>query len=131
MARQAVDRFGRECPRTAVDYLGVCKYHFSVSTGPTMSPRSVLFATMFVASGLMPGISHSAELRVLSANGMREVMEDLRPKFERATDHRLRIEFATVGAIVQRIISGDSADVVIAPQQGVDRLVNSGKANAG
>lgn len=73
----------------------------------------------------------AAELKVLSANGMREVMEDLGPKFERATGHRLAVAFATVGVIVKRIQGGETADVIVVPRQGIDRLVKDGTANAG
>jgi len=75
--------------------------------------------------------AQATEIKVFSANGMREVMEDLGPKFERATTHRLTFAFGTLGAIVQRIQSGEAADVIILPRQGVDRLVNEGKASAG
>lgn len=93
--------------------------------------RCVLVAVLLAVSALTSDISCSAEIKVLGANGMREVMEDLRPKFERATGHQLVIAFATVGVIVQRITSGEAADVVIIPQQGIDRLVKDGKASAG
>ncbi|MBX9778362.1 MAG: molybdate ABC transporter substrate-binding protein [Xanthobacteraceae bacterium] len=73
----------------------------------------------------------AAELKVLSANGMREVMEDLRPKFELVTGHKLTIAFATVGVIVQRVEGGETADVVVAPQQGIDRLAKGGHAIPG
>jgi len=42
----------------------------------------------------------AAEIKVLSAFGMQSVMEDLGPKFERATGHKLAISFATAGAAV-------------------------------
>ena len=43
---------------------------------------------------LMVGIAaEAAELKVLSATGMQAVMEDLGPKFERATGHKLAISF--------------------------------------
>jgi molybdate transport system substrate-binding protein len=71
-----------------------------------------------------------AEIKVLSANGMREVMEDLGPKFERASGHRLAIAFATLGVIVKRVQEGETADVVTLPRQGIDRLIKDGKANA-
>lgn len=70
----------------------------------------------------------AAEIKMLSANGMREVMEDLGPRFERATGHRLAIAFATLGVIVQRVEGGETADVVAIPRQGIDRLVKDGKA---
>ncbi len=74
--------------------------------------------------------AEAADIKVLCANGMREVMEDLGPKFERATGHRLAIGFATLGVIVQRVQGGEIADVVVIPRQGVDRMVKDGKASA-
>jgi molybdate transport system substrate-binding protein len=72
----------------------------------------------------------AAELNVLSAFGMQSVLEDLRPKFEYATGHKLAILFATGGGIVKRVQGGDAADVVITLQQGIDTLVKDGKASA-
>jgi len=75
--------------------------------------------------------AESAELKVLCANGMQTVMEDLAPKFERATGHKLAITFATGGETVKRAQGGEPADVVIAPQPGIGVLVKDGKAAAG
>ena len=74
--------------------------------------------------------AEAAELKVLSAFGMQSVMEDLGPKFERATGHKLAISFATGGATVKRAQDGETADVVIALRQGIDGLVKDGKAIA-
>src|SRR5687767_8467555 len=74
--------------------------------------------------------AESAELKVFSANGMRAVMEDLGPKFERATGHKLAMTFATGGVSVERAQGGETADVVIAPRQGIDRWVKGGRAAA-
>jgi len=72
--------------------------------------------------------AESAELKVLCANGMQTVMEDLGPKFERATGHQVAITFASGGAVVKRAQDGEAADVVIALREGIDRLVKDGKA---
>ncbi len=74
--------------------------------------------------------AEAAELKVLSAIGMQSVLEDLGPKFERATGHKLSISFATAGAAVKRAQDGEAADVVIATRQGIDGLVKNGKAAA-
>jgi len=74
--------------------------------------------------------AEAAELKVLSAIGMQSVMEDLGPKFERATGHKLAISFVTAGAAVKRAQGGEAADVVIATRQGIDGLVKNGKAAA-
>jgi len=96
-----------------------------------MNIRS-LVAMSGIACMLSFGIAaEAAELKVLSAIAMQRAVEDLGPKFERATGHKLTVTFATLGAIVKRLQDGDTADVVIAPQQGIDALVKDGKAEAG
>jgi molybdate transport system substrate-binding protein len=75
--------------------------------------------------------AEAAELKVLSAIAMTPVMEDLGPKFERATGHKLAITFATLGAAVKRVQGGETFDVVIIPRPGIDGFVKDGKASAG
>ena len=77
------------------------------------------------------GIADAAEIKVLSSNQMKTVMEDLGPKFERATGHKLAITFAGLGAVAKRIQGGDTADVVITLREGIDSFVKDGKAAAG
>jgi len=74
--------------------------------------------------------AESPELKVLSAIGMQAVMEDLGPKFERATGHKLAITFANAGTTVKRIQDGETADVVITPQPGIESFVKDAKAVA-
>ena len=81
---------------------------------------------------LVGGIAaEAAEVKVLSAGGMRSVMDDLGPKFERATGHKLLITFGNLGAIVKRVQGGEAADVVMIPKEGIDGFVKDGKAAAG
>jgi molybdate transport system substrate-binding protein len=76
------------------------------------------------------GAANAAEIKVLSANGMRDVMEEIGPKFARTTNHKLAIEFGTIGVILQRIDAGERADAVIIPSIGTKRLLENGKALA-
>jgi len=75
--------------------------------------------------------AESAELKVLSASGIQAVMEDLGPKFEHATGHKLAITFANAGTTVKRIQAGETADVVITAQPGIEIFVKDSKAIAG
>ena len=84
-------------------------------------------ALVFLAQA---GIVNAAEIKVLSVLGMRAVMEDLGPKFERATGHKLAITFARPVAVVKRVQDGETADVAVIPRQGIDRFVKDGKAAA-
>ena len=67
------------------------------------------------------------EVRVLSAVGMRQVMLDLGPKFERATGHRLKVSFDSGGVILKRLERGEPADVVIINRSGIERLTGAGR----
>ncbi len=75
--------------------------------------------------------AEAAEIKVLSALAMMPVMEDVGPKFERVTGHKLAITFATVGEAVKRVQGGETVDVAVLPRQGIDTFVKDGKAAAG
>jgi molybdate transport system substrate-binding protein len=90
--------------------------------------------TTTIALGLLSLASiaaEAAEVRVLSAVGMREVLLDLGPKFERASGHTLAIKFDAGGVIVSRVQAGESVDVVMVPRAGLERLRQAGKIVAG
>lgn len=88
---------------------------------------NIALAFLLVASAA----GESAELKVVAANGMQSVVENLAPKFERATGHKLAVAFATGGGTVKRAQDGEAIDVVIAPREGIDGLVKSAKVAAG
>jgi molybdate transport system substrate-binding protein len=96
-----------------------------------MKVRSLAPANFGFMSLLVVGIgAEAAELKVLSALAMRPVMEDLGPKFERASGYKLAITFAGVGAVVKRVQDGETVDIVIIPRQGIDGFVKDNKVAA-
>jgi molybdate transport system substrate-binding protein len=74
--------------------------------------------------------ANAAELKVLSSIGMQGVLENLGPKFEQATGHKLMMAFDASGGVVKRVRAGESADIVVIPRQSVESLVKDGKAVA-
>ena len=70
---------------------------------------------------------HAEEIKVLSAVGMREVMLDLGPRFERTTGHTLAMMFDATGVIVRRIEMGETVDVIMILRSGLERLTKAGK----
>ena len=72
----------------------------------------------------------AAEIQMLSAIAMQQLMEDLGPKFERATGHKLTITFATLGPALKRVQEGEAYDIIILPRSGIERLVKDGKVIA-
>jgi molybdate transport system substrate-binding protein len=93
-----------------------------------MKIRSLVAATNIGVMLLcMVGVApEAAALKVLSAIGMRLVMEDLGPKFERASGHQLAITFAAGGVTVKRIQDGATADLVLLPRPALERLAKDG-----
>jgi molybdate transport system substrate-binding protein len=96
----------------------------------TTRPRRSTPCIAFVALLALATAAPAAELKVLGAVGVQEIMESLGPKFEQASGNRVVMTFATLGPALKRIEDGETADVVVLPAQGIDRLVKEGKAAA-
>ena len=98
-----------------------------------MKIRSLVAASRIVLMiPLSLGIAaEAAEIKVLSHRGIRPIMEDLGPKFERATGHKLAITFGPAGGVAKLVQGGETADVVITSRQEIDGFVKDGKAVAG
>lgn len=93
--------------------------------------HKVAASTLVALTFLMPaGVAQAAEIKVLSVLGMKAVLEDLAPRFEGATGHKLAITLTTMGGALKRVQDGESADITVIPRQGVDRFVKDGKVAA-
>jgi molybdate transport system substrate-binding protein len=96
-----------------------------------MRTGSLIIAASTVLMAALSGGAPAAEVKVLSAVGMRHVLDDLGPKFESATGHRLTITFDASGIVVKRIEAGESFDVVMVLRPLLERLAQQGKVKAG
>lgn len=74
--------------------------------------------------------AQGAELRVFGGGGVQQVLQSLAPRLEQATGDKVKLEFAVVGAIAQRIKAGEKADVLLLPAQLLDGLEKSGVFHA-
>lgn len=73
----------------------------------------------------------AAELKVFSTIGVQAALEELTPKFEKATGHKLTVTWATAAVLVKRIQAGETADVMVLTKQGLDALAKEGKLTQG
>jgi molybdate transport system substrate-binding protein len=96
------------------------------------SARAGVAASAITAAALLAGTSrgHAADIRLLSAAAMQTVLKGITADFERSSGHRLIITYATMGAITQRMLRGESTDVVIGSTQSIVELVKAGKIDA-
>lgn len=92
-----------------------------------------MFAAGFAALVFLtqPGFADAAESRILSAAAMGPVLKELAGEFERASGHKLMMEFGTAGAIAKRFMGGEAADVVIVTAPQIAGLLKEGRIEAG
>jgi len=73
----------------------------------------------------------AAEIKVLSANGVKAVMVDLAHEFESASGNKVTLSFGEAGEIKIRIQNGEDFDVGALPSTVLDELVKQNKILAG
>lgn len=100
------------------------------SLGDWIMKRYVFIAIVTAATLLAIIQTRAAEIKLLGAVGVRQIMLDLGPKFERATGHKLVSAFDSTGLIVRRLVAGEEFDVVMINRTGIDSLAKSGKVIA-
>lgn len=64
---------------------------------------------------------NAAEIKVVSANGARLILEALAPQFERETNNKVTISYNEAGILRKRILDGEAFDVTFLPS-GWDEL---------
>src|SRR4051812_17065000 len=71
--------------------------------------------------------SHAAEIKVISANGMREVIAETKAQFEATTGHRLTVTVVETGEIRRRVLGGEAFDVIMVPKDTAEDFEMRGK----
>ena len=94
-----------------------------------MDSISFAAASVFAAAVLMQGTARAAEVRVFSTGAMPGLYEALTPEFERATGHKLSIQFGLPPELTRRIDAGEPFDVAVLSFD-VERLIAQGKIAA-
>jgi molybdate transport system substrate-binding protein len=84
-----------------------------------VSARVAVFCCVLVASA-----AGAAEVKVICANAMMQVLGAVSGEFERATGHKLLITYGPAGAIRNRIAANEVADVAIVPTPILDQLTS-------
>ncbi len=73
-------------------------------------------------AGLMVGLSsiaaaQAADLKVLAGGSMTAVLGELGPRFEKATGHKLTIEFGSTPQLIKQVTSGAPFDLGVVPAE--------------
>ena len=70
-------------------------------------------------------------VRVLAAGAAQAAIRQIAPEFAAVTGHTLDATFDTVGALRERVVGGERADVVILSEAGIAALQKTGKIDPG
>ena len=98
------------------------KWHF-------MATMATLGMTTFgAAMAATQGAADAAEIKVLSTNGVKAIIEELAPQFEKATGHKLVVTFGVTTALQKDIEAGAPFDVTVLVASATDDLIKQGKA---
>jgi molybdate transport system substrate-binding protein len=101
--------------------------------------RSLLatrFAAAFALAGLLlivssAGDAKAAEVKLLAPVSLRALLPEVLPQFEKSSGHKVTVEYATLGAITDRIAKGDPTDVAMVSPDQNDDLQKQGKLLSG
>ncbi len=93
----------------------------------TMRKNSICATVAALASVILAGMAQAAEIRVLSTNGVKTVVEELAPQFEKVTQHKLVVRFAPAAELKAEIEKGAAFDLAILTAAATDDLLRQGK----
>ena len=90
---------------------------------------SACVAALAISAVVSAGMerAHAAEIRVLSAAAMQSIFKVIAGKFEHQSGVKLVMTYGTMGAITDRVLAGETADLIIGSTQSMERLATEGK----
>jgi molybdate transport system substrate-binding protein len=94
-----------------------------------MSFRTGLLSALLLTAGAWP--ANAAEIRVLTAGAMKEVVLALLADFEKTTGHTITLANDTAGGLQRRIEGGQAFDVAVITPAVIDDLIAKGKVAPG
>ena len=89
-----------------------------------MKIRSSIGLLILLAVGIS---AQAADIKVLSGNGARAAVSELGSQFERASGHKVTIQFEVNPEVKRKIEAGESFDVAILNPPVLDDLIKQGK----
>lgn len=92
-----------------------------------MSVRMPFLVALALAMAVMPAAA--AEVKVLTAGAMKQVVLALQPEFEKQ-GHKLVVDNDTAGALLKRIEGGETFDLAVITPGVLDQLAAKGKISA-
>jgi molybdate transport system substrate-binding protein len=94
-----------------------------------------MFRVVFLTATLLAFAASNqlgaAEIKVFSPGSTEGAFSELLPQFEKASGHKITVEYGPVGALAARVRKGEAVDVAILSEPATDELQKQGKLVAG
>ena len=84
---------------------------------------------LLLGLSLMAGPAQAGEIKVFCTQALRTSLQELGPRFEKATGHTVVIDVAPSGQLVKRLANGEPADLIIANADNIDALIKADKVS--
>ena len=90
-----------------------------------------LIAVLILALPFASNAANAAEVKILCASGMREIVSELDPRLGQIVGQEVSISFGEAGDLRKRMQRGEIADVAILPRIVLDQVASDGNVVAG
>jgi molybdate transport system substrate-binding protein len=88
--------------------------------------KTALYGVAAALAAALAPAAGAAEIKVIASNAVREPYRELVPVFEKASGHKVTIDWGGTVDIVKRVGGGEVADIVIIPAGRIDDFVKQG-----
>jgi molybdate transport system substrate-binding protein len=88
-------------------------------------------ADIFLGANLLAVAVNAAEVKVFSSPAASGALTEVVPQFERATGHKVLLDFANIAATRKRIAAGETFDIAIVSPKAIEELLQQGTIAAG
>src|ERR1700730_18815999 len=88
--------------------------------------KTLLYGIAAALAAVLAPAAGAAEIKVIASNAVREPYRELVPVFEKATGHRVTIDWGGTVDIVKRVGAGEVADIVIIHAARIDDSLKQG-----
>ncbi len=95
-----------------------------------MNTRALKIAAIAWALVLTPVAVRAADVTVLISNAFTSALDELAPRFEKMSGHKLRISYGSTGPLKSRIEKGEAFDLTLIGDAALDDLIKQGKLSA-
>ena len=89
--------------------------------------RPILFPAALAMLALLAGPTRAAEVKILTAGALKQVVLAVAPVFEQRTGDKVIVDNDTAGGLARRIAGGEAFDLAILPPRGIDDLAPGGR----